>query len=467
MIKKDLFSYWKRLFSEKTLIATAVVMVCLLNARQVTAQLTVTNGAQFVITGNLQLTLSNTDLVNNGSFLPGSGTVTFRGGSPAFIKGSQGSGFFNLQINKSAGANVVLQNSISVGGQINFTSGLLDLNGFDADLGSTGSLNGEQESSHIVGATGGTVIFNMTLNAPTAINPGNLGALITSAQNLGNTVIRRGDQSQATSSAGGNSILRYYDIQPANNTALNATLRIRYLEGELNGLDENSLLLWEKQPTQSWSPLGADSHDAVANYVEKTAIPSFGIFTLSTPPSPLPVHFTLVEAHCNGSSVLLNWKTGQEMNSHYFLVERSADGLQWIVLGNVAAAGNTAVETAYSFSDNPPAGNDDYRIAEYDLDGKVQYSRVLHTACGVQGAFKMWPNPVDDRLYVSMTAAIGGEAIIKLYDGKGMLVSLQRAVLLPGNNLLSVDVKGLPAGVYYAAFLYNNKQLQMQKLIKK
>jgi Secretion system C-terminal sorting domain len=456
----------KQLFSVKLLIAGAVV-VCLLSSRPVVAQLTITNGAQFIVNGNLQLTLSNTDLVNNGSFLPGAGTLAFTGSSSSIIKGSQGTPFFNLQINKSAGGNVVLQNSIGVGGQINFVSGLLDLNGFDADLGSTGSLNGEQESSHIVGANGGTVIFNTTLNAPASANPGGLGAIITSTQNLGNTVIRRGHQSQANASASGNSVLRYYEILPANNAGLNATVRMHYLEAELNGLDENQLLLWEKQGTQDWTALGADSHDAGANFVEKTAIASFGLFTLATPPAPLPVNFTLVEAHCSGNLVLLNWKTGQEVNSHYFSVERSADGLHWTVLGNVAAAGNAAVETAYSYTDNPPAGNDYYRIAEYDLDGKVQYTKVLQTACGVRDAFKLWPNPVDDLLYINMTAAAGGEVIIKLFDGKGALVSLQRAVLLQGNNLLSVDVRGLAAGVYYAAVIYNNKQIQMQKVIKK
>ncbi len=442
-------------------------LLFLLSVNNVLAQLTITNGAQFVMAGNLQLTLSNTDLINNGNLLPGAGTISFTGGSPSFIRGNQGSSFYDLQINKPTGANVVLQHSINIGRQINFTSGLLDLNGFDVNLGSAGSLNGEQASSHIIGAKGGAVIVNTMLNAPSSANPGNLGAVITSAQNLGNTVIRRGHQSQTTSSATGNSVLRYYDIQPANNAALNATVRIHYLDGELNGLDENLLLVWEKQVAGNWTSMGEDSHDTAADYVEKNAIPSLGLFTLSGAPSPLPVDFILFDAHCNGNSVLLNWETAQEENSHYFSVERSTDGLQWIALGNVAAAGNAVVETTYSFADNSPAGNDYYRIAEYDLDGKVQFTKVLRTACSAQEAFKIWPNPVDDLLYISMTADAGEEVIIQLFDGKGMLIRLQRAVLLPGNNLLSVDVKGIATGIYYATVIHNNKQLQMQKVIKK
>ena len=457
----------KQLFLEKLLIFIALVIACLLNTRRADAQLTITSGAQLVVSGNLQLTLSNTDLVNNGSLSPGSGTISFTGSSSSSIGGTQANHFYILRVNKSGGGKLVLLDSVSIGQQINFTSGLLDLNGFDVDLGSTGSLNGEKESSHIVGANGGTVIFNTTLNAPSSANPGNLGLLITSTQNLGNTVIRRGHRAQVNNPGPGNSILRYFDILPANNTALNATLRFPYLQEELNGLDEDSLILWEKQAAQGWSRLGTDSHDTGANYVEKTAIPSFALFTLSSTSTPLPVIFTGFDAHCNGNSVLLNWKTAQEKNSHYFSVERSADAAHWIVLGNVAAAGNATAETSYSFADNSPAGNDYYRIVEYDLDGKEQVTKELHTACGVRQAFSIWPNPVDDRLYISMTVAAGGEVIIKLLDGKGALIRLQREVLLTGNNLLSVDVKGIAAGLYYIAVVSGNRPIQIQKLIKK
>jgi len=263
---------------KKLLIASGVFILFLLNTGHVLAQLTITNGAQFIITGNLQLTLSNTDLVNSGNLLPGSGTISFTGSSSSSIGGNQTSRFYNLQVNKSAGGNVVLLKPISIDQQINFTSGLLDLNGFDADLGTTGSLNGEQESSHIIGTNGGTVIFNTTLNAPSSANPGNLGMLITSAQNLGNTTIKRGHQSQANGSGTGNSILRFYDILPAGNTALNATLRFPYFDGELNGLDENSLILWEKQAAADWNALGFTNRSTTANYVEQNAVSAFNRF---------------------------------------------------------------------------------------------------------------------------------------------------------------------------------------------
>ena len=40
------------------------------------------------------------------------------------------------------------------------------------------------------------------------------------------------------------------------------------------------------------------------------------------------------------------------------------------------AAGNSNSERSYSFTDNDPVQNNYYRIAEYDLDGKSQFTSI-------------------------------------------------------------------------------------------
>ena len=79
--------------------------------------------------------------------------------------------------------------------------GCLNLNGFNADLGTTGRLDAENENSRITGTNGGEVFFSTELNAPAGANPGNLGAIITSTQNLGNVLIKRGHRSQTECAA--------------------------------------------------------------------------------------------------------------------------------------------------------------------------------------------------------------------------------------------------------------------------
>ena len=189
----------------------------------------------------------------------GNSMISFTGNASSSISGSQPTRFSEIEINKTNNSSVLLQRAISVTQRIRFASGFLNLNGFNADLGTTGHLDGEQENTRITGPNGGEVIFNVSLNSPTGSNPANLGVFISSGQNLGNTIIKRGHQSQVNGSGLGNSILRYYDIVPSNNINLNATLRFRYLDEELNGFNENSLAFFESPNTINWTDLGFSS----------------------------------------------------------------------------------------------------------------------------------------------------------------------------------------------------------------
>ncbi len=242
-----------------------LLVLLLLYAFRSQAQLVIKPGGQFSMKGGIQLTLQNTDLLNNGDLLTGNSKVSFTGNASSTIGGTQSIQFNELELRKTNGSSVVLQKEISVGQRILFTTGFLNLNGFNADLGTTGHLDGEQENARVIGPNGGEVMFTTSLASPAFVNPANLGLFITSNQNLGNLVIKRGHRPQVNS-AGGTSILRYYDILPSNNTNLNATLRCMYFDGELNTLNENNLALFRSQDNINWTNLGFDARDAAANF---------------------------------------------------------------------------------------------------------------------------------------------------------------------------------------------------------
>lgn len=439
--------------------STLLTLLSLLSVYTVSAQLVITPGAQFSIAGNMQLTLQNTDLINNGNFITGNSIAIFTGSASSFISGSQPTQFFEIEINKTNNSSVLLQRAIGVAQRIRFASGFLNLNGFNADLGTTGHLDGEEENKGITGSNGGEVIFKLSLNSPTGSNPANLGMFISSGQNLGITTIKRGHQSQVNGSGLGNSILRYYDIVPTNNTNLNATLRFRYMDGELNGFNENSIVFFESRNTINWTNLGFTSRDGVTNFVEKNGISSFGRFTLSSAGNVLPARFILFNAKCEGNKTLITWKTAQEQNSSHFDIERSADGSRWIVIGNLPAAGNSNSERSYSLTDNDPLQNGFYRIVEYDLNGNLRYSIALRSSCtATDEVFSLWPNPVHDRVFINIVTSNESQVIIKVFDSKGALVKLQKVTVLQGSNQLSIDIGSLANGIYSLSIDWNNGQ---------
>lgn len=414
----------------------------------VSAQLTISSGAQFTLQGNAQLTLQNMDLINNGSFTAGNGVVSFTGNANSNLNGSGTLQFYSIEINKSSGNKMVLQKAITVSQNINFTSGLIDLNGFDIDLSTTGSLMGESENSRVIGANGGRLLFATTLNNPLAANPANLGAIITTSQNLGNVIIARGHSSQSNGFGNGNSILRFYDIIPTSNTGLNATLRLSYFDAELNGLNENNLVQWKSTDNIHWSNQGFTTRNTATDFVEKTAINDFSRWTLSTAGNVLPVQLVFFNSKCLGNQTLLQWRTAQEQNSSHFTIERSSDAQSWNAIATINAAGNSNVIKDYSFTDNNPSQSNFYRVAQYDIGGAVHYSGILRSSCSAKDLFSLYPNPTQSLLYVSVNLTQNSTLSLQMYDSKGALVKQQSENLLQGNNQLILDVKNFAAGTY-------------------
>ena len=444
---------------------TIIFLILLSGVAPANAQLMIGQGAQFSVNGDVQITLHNTDLVNNGLFISGTSRVSFTGNVISNIGGTGALKFHLLEINKS-GANVHLQKNISISASIRFLSGMLLLDGHDIDLETTGVLEGEKEASHIIGPNGGEVVLSTTLNNPLSINPGNLGAIISTTQNLGNVVIKRGHQSQSNAFGNGITVLRYYTIAPANNSSLNATLRFHYFDGELNGLTEGSLSLWRSENNLQWTNEAFTSFDTTANYVEKTGIFSFSRWTLTSSNNALPVTFVFFNTHCENGRVVITWKTAQEMKSNYFNIERSQDGRNWAVIGTMQAAGVSNTERTYRFTDNVPLPDGLYRIAQHDLDGNRQYSVVVHSSCDVKDNMNLWPNPAQSTAWLSITTNTGSPVIIKLYDSKGSLMYMRNATLSPGTNQLAVPVDRLPKGMYNVVADFMNGTIKTLRLVK-
>ena len=431
---------------------------------KVSGQLHVSPGAQLHLSGNAQLTIRDMNFVNNGSFSAGNGTVHFTGATSTNIGGTQAIQFYTLQLSKDPNQSLLLQRSIGVAHQLQFSQGILDLNGNDIDLGGTGVLIGENETSHIVGAGGGEVLINAVLNAPVAVDAGNLGAVISSSKNLGSVLIKRGHQQFTLTN--GNSILRSYTIAPANNSALDATLRFNYLDSELNGIEENKLAMWRSVDGVTWEYENFSGRDEAENYVDRTGIDAFSIWTLSTQSSSLPVVFSGFNLQCEGDRVRLTWKTAQEMNSSHFIVERN-DGNGWVNIGRLPAAGQSDRELSYEFVDQNATGRSYYRIAQYDIDGAAKHTSIAVADCASAELLQVWPNPFPQSFTVIIRNSGSGMARLRVTDAKGVLIQNRQLNLMNGINQFDIDMRQVASGVYFVTVEWPaNRQVKTMRLIK-
>lgn len=423
-------------------------------ANMASSQLYISSGATLYLSDDVQITLQNMDLQNDGIIsLPANARFIFTGTEGNAISGTAIPTFAELEIAKTGTGLLTLQTNIDVTDKIIFTSNLIELNNHNIDLGTTGFLQNENENSRITGITGGEVLFATTLNAPSAVNPGNLGAVITSSQNLGNTTIQRGHKKQTNASGGGSSIYRYFDITPTNNSSLNATLRINYFDAELNSLTESSLEIFKSTDNTHWTNMGYSSRDAASNYVEQTGLNDFSRWTLSNSSVALPVTGLQLSGKWENNAAYLKWITLTEYNNRLFNVERKySSDLDFITIGQKNSAyadGNSQISTTYNWTDaaNANLGSIQYRIKQEDLDGRYSYSNIISIKPSSDAVFikNIYPTlSVKDQLYIKTGNSVVNKMQVSIYDMKGSLLF---------NKQLNYQSQWLPlpqvsAGVY-------------------
>lgn len=274
----------KHLTKAKTVIALAVLLPALMQAQDRVAEqpasLRIGQGINIVAGGDIKIVLNDAHFINNGNFTAGASTVLFAGTAAKqtmFVGGNSRTAFNNLSINRPF-EQLQLNNDISVSGALNFSAGNLELNNHRVDLGSTGVIVGENTNARITGVKGGVVVATAVLNAPSKVNPGNIGVELTSAANLGATIITRGHVQQVNA-RGQSGINRYYDVQAANSSAP-VSVRFFYLQPEVGDLKESDLVLWSGDAFKGWIDAGKEYGDAGMDWVAKNNLAQVSRFTL-------------------------------------------------------------------------------------------------------------------------------------------------------------------------------------------
>jgi uncharacterized delta-60 repeat protein len=185
-----------------------------------------------------------------------------------------------------------------------------------------------------------------------------------------------------------------------------------------------------------WTSLGGNHDFALAAFQNDFA--------------PLPVLLTKFMAQKNNDQVVLEWFTSNEENVDQFIIERSADGINYTSIGKLPPQALQAVNKRYSFTDQHPlAGKDFYRLLIKDVDGKKQYSKfVLIRLDNLNSSVQVFPNPAADHLQVQIPVSVKGRMVIQVADGSGKVVRTL-SFEATGNMLATtINISGLSRGLY-------------------
>jgi hypothetical protein len=210
---------------------------------------------------------------------------------------------------------------------------------------------------------------------------------------------------------------------------------------------------------------------------------SFSEFALASDSEPLPVELASFEARTDGDKVRLSWQTASETGNARFEIQRrvaSTSGVRragegtkrgegsWSRVGSVEGAGTTTEAKSYRFADTdlPYRGDRlEYRLKQVDTDGSAHLSKTVTVERPVEKVqlLSTYPNPASRRATVRYALPEKQKASIRLYDALGRQVRTVLNEEQAGRHQQTLDVDGLPSGVYFLR-LRADGQTRTQKL---
>lgn len=376
------------------------------------------NEGDFLNQGNL---LSEGDFNNNGSLINSSTGIITHGNDPddAFVS----TGAFNNN-----------------GSFIRGVEGTFAQTGATAELSGEGSFNFESGSE--LNIQGGT------------ITPGNSFGTMSISGNI-------------TFAPGVTIFIEIVGGPSSNNDAINATgavdlggcdLIVVRTDGLFNSSDSWTIISGTTSVTDTFSnatlpvhsgypspPLLADTFSLSINTNDVTVAYAGSLF--------LPIELASFSGQVVDQGIQLDWVTETETNNHYFLVERSGDGLSYEEIGRVSGQGTTVEAQAYRFVDAEPLGGVNYyRLRQVDLDGQDELSKVITVNMDDNNTglrLKAFPNPAQENISLQwFSSQTSEEGLIRLIDaGSGREV--RRYAIPNGNSQMEIPVSQLPAGHYF------------------
>jgi len=174
--------------------------------------------------------------------------------------------------------------------------------------------------------------------------------------------------------------------------------------------------------------------------------------------SSLPIVLVSFDAIAIQDAVEVRWKTLSEINTDYFIIERTQDFNTITNLQQIDIEGNSYDLKNYLYLDeNPLRGISYYRLKSVDNDGSIQYSQWADVSFYAEIIYNVYPNPTSEVLHLKIISEGLTESTITLLDMTGRKIFSERTRMG-----LDYDIKHLPKGLY----LLNIQSVGQQKVIK-
>ncbi|WP_207632704.1 GEVED domain-containing protein [Foetidibacter luteolus] len=186
-------------------------------------------------------------------------------------------------------------------------------------------------------------------------------------------------------------------------------------------------------------------------------------YTVSWGLGVLAIRLTAFEAEKKADRALLTWSATGKKSDGYFQLERSPDSRNWASLAKLPAIDGTG-NHHYAYTDAAPlAGNNFYRLKQYNNDGTVVYSQVRLLKFDVKWRISLSPNPAVNTAFVQLYSNEPLASISIINAGGQVCMAVNRFM---GNNITELNTTQLGKGIYIVQVVSAKNGVQNLKLVK-
>jgi hypothetical protein len=191
-------------------------------------------------------------------------------------------------------------------------------------------------------------------------------------------------------------------------------------------------------------------------------------YTTTAGCTPMPVELMSYATECSPEGAVLKWATASEQNNAYFTIEKSNDGVHYMVVGKVEGKGTNNQESEYAFVDeNYDKGKGCYyRLSQTDFDGTEKMLGDRYVNCSVvKEEMRVFPNPATDQIVAGFYVPEDADVGISFSDYTGKQISYYNEKIVQGQNFLTLDVSRFSTGMYILTIESDN-MIFRQKFLK-
>jgi hypothetical protein len=184
------------------------------------------------------------------------------------------------------------------------------------------------------------------------------------------------------------------------------------------------------------------------------------------PNGPMPVTLIYFAVkNYTSAGVLLGWATATEKDFHYFAIEKSNDGKEFYEVGTVEGSGNSKVRRDYTFEDIQfTTGRIYYRLKAVDYNGAYEYFKVITAAIEAKNTIDIFPNPSAGAcINIRINFDPSSDARIEIYDNSGLKL-MNGVIMGPSQELMFPTT--LKPGAYMARYISHEHSENLRFIVR-